>query len=310
MRRQAPPLEATEAFLAGARASSFRAAADAIALSPSAFSRRIQQLEHFVGASLFDRSGPVVRLTEAGSRFYDDVAPAMDTIRRATMQVREATRSRILRLVVSHSLAVGWLVPRLAALRHQHDIEIDLTISLETQALRSGAADLAIWGGRSADGEFNREPLIALAAVAVSAEVLADGQPRPVSVDDLNRHRLLATKMPEHFWTTWLEHMGCEHALAPAMRFETSHLTYEAAASGLGVTLAVPLISARFISERRLLPLLAAPIDIGHDYSLFYATHEVARRPTVRQFVEWLHQEIAKSRLEFDSWASTKPVEM
>ena len=109
MRRQAPPLEATEAFLAAARAPSFRAAADAIALSPSAFSRRIQMLESFVGVALFDRSGQMVQLTEAGALYFQEVAPALDTIRRATAALHDRGESRVLRLITSHSLAVGWL---------------------------------------------------------------------------------------------------------------------------------------------------------------------------------------------------------
>src|SRR3546814_13025924 len=54
--RQMPPLEAAEAFLAAANARSFRAGASSLALSPSAFSRRIQQLERFLGVELFHRT--------------------------------------------------------------------------------------------------------------------------------------------------------------------------------------------------------------------------------------------------------------
>ncbi len=39
MKRETPPLDALEAFLQAARASSFREAADALAISPSAFLR-------------------------------------------------------------------------------------------------------------------------------------------------------------------------------------------------------------------------------------------------------------------------------
>ncbi|MFX8414286.1 LysR family transcriptional regulator, partial [Acinetobacter baumannii] len=42
MLRKIPSLEATEAFVAAASTCSFRAAAGSLALSPSAFSRRIQ----------------------------------------------------------------------------------------------------------------------------------------------------------------------------------------------------------------------------------------------------------------------------
>lgn len=303
MRRQAPPLEATEAFLAAARAPSFRAAADEIALSPSAFSRRIQLLESFVGAALFDRSGPTVQLTDAGAEYFADVAPAMESIRRATMRIRDHAGSRTLRLVTSHSFAVSWLVPRLPDLIRAHGIEIDLTISRDMQTLTSGAADLAIWGGYEAEDALPCERLIALTAVLSSAPRLADGRLPPASLADLAGHRVLAAKAPEHFWRRWLEQMGQDDRdWQPVTRFETTQLTYEAAASGLGLTLAIPLISERFAREHRLVPTLGPAMPIGIDYTLFYATADIARRAPIRAFVRWLHEMIAVSSADFGQW--------
>jgi len=93
MGRTAPPLEAIQAFLAAVRAASFRAAADELALSPSAFSRRIQSLEAFLGVALYDRSGPTPRLTEAGERYHRDLEPAFEAICTATKAVRRAQRA-------------------------------------------------------------------------------------------------------------------------------------------------------------------------------------------------------------------------
>ena len=73
VKRQAPPLEAVEAFIVATRVPSFRAAADFLALSPSALSRRIQALEAFLGVNLFDREGSVVSLTMQGRRYLAEV---------------------------------------------------------------------------------------------------------------------------------------------------------------------------------------------------------------------------------------------
>ncbi|QJU59872.1 LysR family transcriptional regulator [Sphingomonas sp. AP4-R1] len=306
LRRQTPPLEATEAFLLAARAVSFRAAADELALSPSAFSRRIQLLESFVGVALFDRSGAVVQLTDAGARYFAEIAPAMDTIRRATVGLRDQAGSRTLRLMTSHSFAVGWLVPRLPDLFRAHGIEIDLSIGRDAQALRSGQADLAIWGGRPHEEDLPRERLIDLSAVLASAPRLADGRTPPASVRELGEHRILATKVPEHFWQGWLTGMGLDGRLPqPATRFETTQLTYEAAASGLGLTLAVPLISERFVADRRLLPAFGPAVPIGFDYSVFYATAEIERRAPVKIFVRWLRDQIAMSLSQFEMWVGS-----
>lgn len=174
MLRQTPPLEAIEAFLTAARAESFRQAAALLALSPSALSRRVQLLEGFVGATLFDRSGARPRLTEAGARYLDEVGPALEDIRRATRELRcGGTR---LRVSASHSLTVGWLMPRLQQLR-ELGVELDLGIEQGLGALRDGRADLAICGGEGAPADFRSEILADLEGVAVSAPPRPGGPP-------------------------------------------------------------------------------------------------------------------------------------
>ncbi len=310
MRRQTPPLEAAEAFILAARSVSFRAAADELALSPSAFSRRIQMLESFVGVALFDRSGVSVRLTDAGQRYLAAISPAIDTIRRATVQMHERAGGRVLRLITSHSFAMGWLMSRLPDLAQRHGIDVDLSIGRDAQALRSGEADIAIWGGRpEGEDDLPHERLIDLSAVLAAAPRLADGRLPPTRMDDIGRYRLFATKVPDRFWRQWLLRMGHDGALPePVARFETTQLAYEAAASGLGLTLAVPLLSDRFIADKRLHALLGPAVPIGYDYSVFYATAEIERRKLVRTFVRWLHAEITISQSRFDQWIDRSAV--
>ena len=53
--RRLPPLTALEAFVQVARLGSVKAAAEELALSTPALSRRVQALERFIGRPLFDR---------------------------------------------------------------------------------------------------------------------------------------------------------------------------------------------------------------------------------------------------------------
>ena len=311
MLRQAPPLEATEAFLVAARSASFRAAAQTLALSPSGFSRRIQALESFLGIALFDRSGPAIVLTAAGLRYRDQIEPAMDAIRRATSALRDSGRGRRLRLATSHSLAVGWLMPRLAGLQQRHGIEIELVITRDAQVLRMGAADLAFWGGFDADADIVGEMLIELAGVPVATKRLADGRPAPVTLGDLAEHRLLGVRAPAGIWPRWLAAAGFFGEVPPvAMVFDTNDLMYEAAACGLGVALAVPLLVERFLQDGRLRPCLAEAVPVGMGYALYHSNAEVRARPVARVFVDWLRHEIRASADRFDRWCeSAAPIQ-
>lgn len=303
MLRQAPPLEATEAFLAAARSVSFRAAAQSLALSPSAFSRRIQVLESFLGIALFDRTGPTTVLTPAGHTYRGQIEPALDAIRRATLAVRQAGRERSLRIATSHSLAVGWLVPRLAGLRQRHDIEIELVVTRDQQALRSGAADLAIWGGFDADEDLCGETLVELRALPVATARLADGRLPPRSAEEICAHRLLGVRRPGGVWERWLAANGTPGEAPPmAAVFDTNDLMYEAAACGLGVALGVPLLIERFTQDGRLRPCLGAPVPIGLNYALYHCDAQIRGRPIARTFADWVRAEISESVRQFDRW--------
>lgn len=304
MLRKVPPLGATEAFLLAARAESFRVAADEMALSPSAFSRRIQQLEAFVGLALFDRSQPGMRLTEAGARYLAEVEPALETIRRVTADLREPKSPLQLRVGLSHSLAVIWLMRRLAGLYQESGIQVELVITRNLQALKSGAVDMAIWAGTEVGSDTPFDKVIDLDGVPVSAAVLADGRAAPRNLEELVQHKILSVRSPPDFLRGWFVAAGYQGPPPhqPGTGFETSHMLYEAAASGLGVALAVPLLTERCLDDPRLHACADARHPLGLAYSLYYSSPEMAKRPYVRTFADWLWREADDSRQAFDHW--------
>lgn len=302
MLRKTPSLESAEAFLAAARASSFREAAESIALSPSAFTRRVQLLESFVGAPLFDRSQGRLALTTAGARYLARIEPAMEVIRGATEELRgQADRGR-LRLVTSHSLAVGWLMPRLSDLFRTHGIEVDVSTGRGAHLLRSGEVDLAIWAGVPNLDDYEQTRLADLECVLASAPALADGRPPPGSIDELRGHRRLSVKAPPDGWTPWSERMSSVPAFGGTTVFETSHLMYEAAAGGMGLTLVTPMLADRFLREGRLRPCFGGAAPLGEQYRLIYADPRLRRRRDVQALGGWLAEQARDSVQTFQEW--------
>ena len=78
--RRLPPLTAIEAFVQVARLGSVKAAAEALALSSPALSRRIQALERFVGHPLFERRHQAVHLNPDGERLMAEIGPSIDAL--------------------------------------------------------------------------------------------------------------------------------------------------------------------------------------------------------------------------------------
>jgi DNA-binding transcriptional LysR family regulator len=114
---QADPLNGGElaAFVAAVDAASVNGAADALDLTQSAVTKRIQALERRVGLRLLDRGRFGARATAAGRALYPQARQALDALARAEEvvgELREQDR-RQLTLAASHTigefLLPGWL---------------------------------------------------------------------------------------------------------------------------------------------------------------------------------------------------------
>src|SRR5471032_3506841 len=79
-----PPLKALLAFEAAARRGSFALGAEELAVTPSAVSHHIQQLEDFLGVPLFQRYAGRAVLTVAGRTYSREVEQAFAAIANAT----------------------------------------------------------------------------------------------------------------------------------------------------------------------------------------------------------------------------------
>jgi len=106
-------------FLAAAEHLNFRLAAAQVALSPAAFSDRIQRLEAELGARLFERTTRSVALTAAGRRLLPQAEQALAAARGCYAVVSDDARPAPfeLRLGTRFELGLSWLVPALSGLR-------------------------------------------------------------------------------------------------------------------------------------------------------------------------------------------------
>src|SRR6185295_3707649 len=123
-----------------------RLAADSLALTHGAVSRRITKLAGDIGVQLFERNGRGLRLTPAGetlnltlSRFFGELT--------ATVQSLRASSARKTALVLScePSVAGRWLIPRLGAFQAAHpNMALHLSVGGGLVDFRKNRVDLAI----------------------------------------------------------------------------------------------------------------------------------------------------------------------
>ncbi len=304
MERLVPSLQAAEAFLAVARASSLRMAARQLALSPSALSRRIQTLEDFVGAPLFWRRPTGLILTDLGRRYFAEIEPAIQALRQATLALRNVGNP--IRMAASHTFTTEWLLPRLTDLWRHHGLRVDLVVGDPVGALRSGRADIAIKGGLRPDVELECEPLgESTEAVLVAATHLADGRSPPRSAHGLDLYSRLSAPDNAEIWRQWLAAIGrADLQAAHTQSYDTLQMAYEAAANGFGVTLAFPLVAERFLRSKRLAPCFESRRRIEGRYWIVQnrRTSRAVSGRDLQTLQAWVRTEANTSHRYFSAW--------
>jgi len=279
--RRLPSLLGVEAFVAVGRAQSFSRAAENLNLTVSALSKRVTSLEAILGEALFIRKGQSLGFTPRGMSLFAELSPLVDEL--ARILAPPVTREPgLIVLNLPVSLAALWLIPHLAGFERAHP---DLRLRLETGPLitrhKRGETDAAIRFGR---GEWPDVQALKLAQAPLFPLAA-----NPAALKDMDAQPLLAVQGAEDAWAAWFEHLGGR--IPPAARspqvFENAHLMLEAAAHGLGCALAPDIIAAPYLSDGRLHPAGAAPLDLGRAY---YFTAD-ARRWNERGITvlrEWL----------------------
>ena len=118
-KRNMPPLTALRAFEAFARLGRMGLAADELCVTHGAISRQVRSLERECGVRLTQGPRNSLRLTEAGTRLAASLGEAFDGIERSFLSLR-ASADRELHVSCVGTLAMRWLIPRLAGFHALH----------------------------------------------------------------------------------------------------------------------------------------------------------------------------------------------
>ena len=286
--RRLPPLRALEAFMRTVRLGSARAAAEEIGLSPSALSRRITNLEEFVGKKLFTRARQSMQLTDEGQAFYETVNPHLEALARAVESQSDNISLLRLRLGVLPLFGSQRLFPRLGELRKRHPllhIDIDTGPHLEDRV--GDTLDAAII--------LSRGPASGLHAVRLDHNLVHAICSKDIAHavgDDLHGEGLLKqtflihNELPESF-VAWKKAHNLED-LEPAAidHYDSGQLMLEAAAQGLGIAI-MHDDHMRRAQDNRLTDLSLKQVESPYSYWFVCKPTALETRP-VRLFHDWL----------------------
>ncbi|QQO15752.1 LysR family transcriptional regulator [Bradyrhizobium diazoefficiens] len=200
-------LDGVEAFLSVAQHRSFRRAATALGVTPSAISQAVRALEARLGAALFIRTTRSVGLTEAGERFLARARPAFEELIAASGAARELGQrpAGLLRLTVPRSVVPILLEPLVASFCQAFpEIEVELAASEELVDLAAEGFDAGI-----RLGQFIAPDMVAvrltkpLPLVIVGSPAYLARRGRPERPDDLREHACLRLRRSNGAFASW-----------------------------------------------------------------------------------------------------------
>jgi DNA-binding transcriptional LysR family regulator len=200
-------LDGVEVFLSVAQHRSFRRAAAALGVTPSAVSQAVRVLEERIGAALFSRTTRSVGLTEAGERFLSRAKPAFEELVAASEVARGLGQrpAGLLRLSVPRALVPILLEPLVASFcKANPEVEVELATSKEVIDLAAEGFDAGIRLGQFIAADMVAVPMTPPFRLVVvgSSDYFAE-HGRPEHTDDLRQHACLRWRRSDGALALW-----------------------------------------------------------------------------------------------------------
>ncbi len=288
------PLNALRALALVLERGGVRAAARELAISHSAVSRHLRELESWLGVSLLekrDRRG--LRPTPQGQRLAEAARSALHGIQQAVEAVREQRSSYSVSVSTTPSFAARWLLPRLPALERAYPrLEVSVIVDQRLEEPGSFASDLAIRTGRGPWPGLLADVLMNERLYPVMSPALWRQSGRPADPQQLRGLRLLHDRDPNTSWQLWRQKYGpAALDVRRGPRFASSDLLLRAAAQGLGVALARERLAEEELASGALLrPFGARAVELGASYWIVHP-RSGAPREAVKILTAWLRQQ-------------------
>jgi DNA-binding transcriptional LysR family regulator len=288
-------LRQLQIFLAVFDHGSTTAAADAVALSQSAASAALNELESTLGVHLFDRVGRRLIINDNGRLLLPQARQMLDWAQSIEQQFT-ATDGNVAGLQIGASMTVGtYFLPRIvAACAVQQGLANPRVMIANTADVAAAVADFSIdvglIEGPCHDPDLQVEPWISdeMTIVCAADHPLAhESAHRKITVRMLREARWLLREpgsgTREVVENALLPHL---HQLQSAGEFSNSEAIKHAAAAGLGVTCLSRLVVSDLLESGRLVELQTTLPTFSRSFYLIYRKNKLlsARLHTFIEF--------------------------
>ena len=275
-----------KSFLACARCSSFRNAAEALGLTSTTLMRRIDRLEERIGCKLFLRDQSGLTLSEEGLAMIADVTEmerhAFNIFRRASHASSDIAGT--VRVAVTEGPGNFWILPRLIDFQKTYrKITVDLRCAMEQADVARLEADIAIQLERPTNPDL---VVVRLGRLHIYAFV-SEGYRKLYGVPtlaELRNHRLVIQHAPQVDDSAYARVLGLK-SLEGIVGIKTN--------SSIGVLYAIERGAGMGFLPTSLVALgadlVAVDLGVHHHADLWLAYHKEFRNSDRHKIViDWL----------------------
>lgn len=282
--RRLPALTTLRAFEATARTGGFSAAARTLNVTPAAIAQQIRKLEAEIGASLVQREGRGLMLTEEGRRLGYSLSKAFAAISSTVEDVRRMQENRSARVSTTHYFVDSVILPNLGGFWLQNPkTQVSLVPDGNQSPLDFDNFDIAIRGfqkGATWEG-YEVRTLLESPIIVCAAPSLLDGATANLSrLPWLAEHGFKQSEMQD-----FLQRAGVDPDKIRIIDPGDAQYEMDAALMGYGLCLATELVVRKHLNEGSLV-WVDTPLDATVVYQAIYRKGSLAK--PVRVFLDWL----------------------
>jgi LysR family glycine cleavage system transcriptional activator len=292
MNVRTPPLRLLRAFHLAAKHLSFKAAAERLALTPSAVSHQVKDLEEQLGVALFQRRTRAIELTPTGRQLLEDLEPALAALHDAVVRASRSGARRQLHVVMPPFFASELFAPRLHDFHDRHpniDIQVDTRDPRPLQ--HPSYSDVSVLlSNREPEDDVDSVRLFPLRLVAACSRELAATLPR-VDRSLLADHALIVHRTRPDAWDRWTDRIGFDIAAARnIIEFDSMFAVARAAERGAGIALVPAVLCQPWFDSGALVRIEALEVETDDAYYLVARRDDLAR-PEVQALTAWTLQQ-------------------
>lgn len=290
--RRPPPLQALRALEAAVRHESYTLAAEELALTQSAVSHQLRELEAQLGERLFQRVGRRMMPTAHARAMATRIREGLRMLESAVDDAPQRRSPGTLHLSLLPSFAFKWLMPRLGDFHARHpEIALNVRATLDLADFRHDGVDAAIRYGKGHWDGTESALLARETLFAVASPRFLQGR-LPHDLRQLKPEYLIGN--PYEPWTPWLRAAGLDWPEPkPRLTIGDAALLLEAAISGQGIILTRELLSRDDLAAGRLVRLFDIALPDTSAYWLVWpkGSRKLAMIATLH---EWMQDALAR----------------